>query len=45
MSRKDVKLFRFATYETHVYFTGDICEQIDGVAMDSPLAPVPANLL
>ena len=41
---KDLKkLFQFATSETHFYFNGDIYEQVDGVAMGSPLAPILAN--
>ena len=45
ISRKDLKkLFQFATSETHFYFNGEIYEQVDGVAMGSPLAPVLANL-
>ena len=38
------KLFRIATSETHFTFNGSIFDQIDGVAMGSPLAPVLANL-
>ena len=38
------KLFHFATAETHFLFEGNIYDQIDGVAMGSPLAPVLANL-
>ena len=38
------KLFQFATSEAHFYFNGEIYEQVDGVAMGSPLAPVLANL-
>ena len=38
------KLFQFATSEAHFYFNGKIYEQVDGVAMGSPLAPVLANL-
>jgi len=37
-------LFRFATAETHFLFEGKIYDQVDGVAMGSPLAPVLANL-
>ena len=45
ISRKDLKkLFQFATSETHFHFNGEIYEQVDGVAMGSPLAPVLANL-
>ena len=38
------KLFNFATSETHFLFKGEYYDQIDGVAMGSPLAPVLANL-
>ena len=38
------KLFRIATSETHFTFNGSIFDQVDGVAMGSPLAPVLANL-
>ena len=38
------KLFRIATSETHFTFNGSIFDQIDGVAMGSPLAPVLANI-
>ena len=34
----------FATAETHFLFEGKVYDQIDGVAMGSPLAPVLANL-
>ena len=37
-------LFNFATCETHFLFKGKFCDQIGGVAMESPLAPVLANL-
>ena len=37
------KLFRIATPETHFTFNGSIFDQIDGVAMSSPLATVLAN--
>ena len=37
------KLFRIATSETHFTFNGSIFDQIDGVAMGSPLASVLAN--
>ena len=37
-------LFNFATCETHFLFKGKFCDQIDGVVMGSPLAPVLANL-
>ena len=38
------KLFKFATCEIHFLFNGKFYNQIDGVAMGSPLAPVSANL-
>ena len=38
------KLFRFATSQTHFYFDGKIFDQVDGVAMASPLRPALANL-
>ena len=38
------KPFKFATCETHFLFNGTFYDQIDGVAMESPLAPVLANL-
>ena len=38
------KLFFFATARTHFSFLGNFYDQIDGVAMGSPLAPVLANL-
>ena len=37
------KLFRIATSETHFTFNGSIFNQIDGVAMGSPLALVLAK--
>ena len=37
-------LFSLATAQTHFLFNGSFCDQIDGVAMGSPLAPVLANL-
>ena len=44
-SRKDLKtLFQFATSKSHFLFEGEIYDQIDGVAMGSPLAPVLANI-
>ena len=36
--------FRIATSETHFIFNGSIFDQIDGVAMGFPLAPVLVNL-
>ena len=45
ISRNDLKeLFRFATSESHFLFDGNFYDQIDGVAMGSPLGPVLANL-
>ena len=45
ISKNDLaKLFHFATAETHFLFKGNFYDQIDGVAMGSPLAPVLANL-
>ena len=38
------KLFDFATSGTHLLFDGSFYDQIDGVAMGSPLGPVLANL-
>ena len=38
------KLFRITTSEIHFTFNGSIYDQIDGVAMGSPLAPIVANL-
>ena len=37
--------FTFATAETHFLFKGSFYDQIGGVAMGTPLAPVLANLL
>ena len=37
------QLFNFATSHTHFLFNGCFYDQIDGVAMGSPLAPVLAN--
>ena len=38
------KMFLFATKQAHFLFNGDYYDQIDGVAMGSPLGPVLANL-
>ena len=38
------RLFTVATVQTHFLFNGSFYDQIDGVAMGSPLAPVLANL-
>ena len=39
------KLFLFATSQTHLTFNSTFYNQIDGVAIRSPLAPVLANIL
>ena len=39
-----IKMFSIATSQTHFLFTGKVFDQIDGVAMGSPLAPVFTNL-
>ena len=45
ISRNNLKkLFTYATSGTHFLFNGDVFEQVDGVAMGSPLAPILANL-
>ena len=45
ISKADLrKLFQFATSGTHFMFEGKFYDQIDGVAMGSPLGPVLANL-
>ena len=45
ISEKDLtSLFNLATCETHFLFKGKFYDQIDGVAMGSPLAPILANL-
>ena len=38
------KLFLFSTSQTHFIFNSKFCNQIDGVVMVSPLAPVLANI-
>ena len=38
------KLLKFATCETHFLFNGKFYDQIDLVAIGSPLAPVLANI-
>ena len=38
------KLFKIATSGTHFIFNNEIYDQIDGVSMGSPLAPILANL-
>ena len=43
--KKELKeLFLFATSQTHFIFNSKFYNQIDGVAMGSPLAPVLANI-
>jgi len=37
-------LLRFATAQTHFLFKGSYYDQVDGVSMGSPLAPVLVNL-
>ena len=45
ISKADLKkLFQFATSGTHFMFEGKFYDQIDGVAMGSPLGPVLVNL-
>ena len=45
ISRKGLqKLFQFATSQTNFLFNGSVYDQVDGVAMGSPLAPILANI-
>ena len=45
ITKKELKkLFLFATSQTRFLFNSKFCNQIDGVAMGSPLAPVLANI-
>ena len=45
ITKKELKkLFLFATSHTHFIFNSKFYNQIDGVAMGSPLAPVLANI-
>ena len=45
ITRKELKkLFLFATSQTHFTFNSKFYNQIDGVTMGSPLAPVLANI-
>ena len=45
ITKKELKkLFLFATSQTHFIFNGKFYNQIDGVAMGSPLTPVLANI-
>ena len=39
-----VELFKYATKQTHLLFDGERYDQIDGVALASPLAPILVNL-
>ena len=44
-SRKDLqKLFQLATSQTNFLFNGSMYDQVDGVTMGSPLAPILANI-
>ena len=46
ISEKDLtSFFKFATCETHFLLKGKFYDQVDGVAMGSPLVPVLANFL
>ncbi|XP_020906008.1 uncharacterized protein LOC110244161 [Exaiptasia diaphana] len=45
LTHEDLRdLFKLATTGTHFLFKGNFYEQVDGVAMGSPLAPILANL-
>ena len=45
MSKKQLKkLFLFATSQTHFMYNDEYYDQVDGVAVGSPLGPVLANL-
>ena len=45
ITKKELKkLFLFPTSQTRLLFNGKLYNQIDGVAMASPLAPVLANI-
>ena len=45
ITKKELKkLFHFAALQTHFIFNSKFYNQIDGVAMGSPLAPVLANI-
>ena len=45
ISRKDLqKLFQFAISQANFLFNGNIYNQVDGVAMGFPLAPILANI-
>ena len=38
------KLVELATFDSYFFFNGDIFQQVDGVAMGSPLGPTLANI-
>ena len=38
------KLFQFATSQTNFLFSGNMYDQVDGVAIGSSLAPILANI-
>ena len=42
--KQPTKFFEFATLRTHFLFNGNYYDQIDGMAMGSPLGPVLAKL-
>ena len=44
ITEKELKLFFFAISQTHFIFNSNFYNQIDGVAMDSHLAPFLANI-
>ena len=45
LTRKELqKLFKIATSETHFIFNNETYDQIDGVSMHSPVAPILPNL-
>ena len=45
ITKKELKkLFLFTTSQTHFIFNSKFYNQIDGIAMGSPLAPVLANI-
>ena len=39
------KLFQFAISQTNFLFNGNMYDQVDGIAMGSPLAPILVNIL
>ena len=45
ITKKELKIFFPVTSQTHFVFKNKFYNQIDGVAMGSPLAPVLANIL